>query len=201
MPFQACATGSGWDPRTATLTGFAGSAAHRSWRYDLIRGVVVRRAIIFGLLTCVLLLPPSTGISQPAKPTSAYVNAIRALWVSMKKQLAGPNGQEYFTTSIQGADVPALIGTLLSATPNDRPSTLVLSMSDGITPEVTLHLKDDNNRKDSHVNGPIMRGSQIQFEGIPVAFTQNPFMLTFDVLLGAEPGRTPRLRILTGKDQ
>jgi hypothetical protein len=74
-------------------------------------------------------------------------------------------------------------------------------MSDGITPEVTLHLKDDNNRKDGHVNGPIMRGSQIQFEGIPVAFTQNPFMLTFDVLLGARPGRTPRLRILTGKDQ
>jgi len=119
----------------------------------------------------------------------------------MKKQLIGPNGQEYFTSSLQDADVPALIGTLLSAAPNDRPSTLVLSMSDGITPEVTLHLKDDNNRKDGHINGPIMRGSQIQFEGVPMAFNQNPFMLTFDVLLGARPGRTPRLRILTGKDQ
>jgi len=73
-------------------------------------------------------------------------------------------------------------------------------MSDGITPEVRLHFKD-NNWKDSHINGPIMRGSQIQFEGVPMAFTQNPFMLTFDVLLGAQPGRTPRLRILTGKDQ
>jgi hypothetical protein len=73
-------------------------------------------------------------------------------------------------------------------------------MSDGITPEVTLHLKD-NNLKDSHINGPLMRGSQIQFEGVPAAFTQNPFMLTFDVLLGTQPGRTPRLRILTGKDQ
>jgi hypothetical protein len=61
-------------------------------------------------------------------------------------------------------------------------------------------LKDDNNRKDSHVNGPIMRGSQIQFEGIPVEFTQNPFMLTFHVLLEAQTIH-PRLRVLTAKDQ
>ena len=158
-------------------------------------------AMTFVLLSCLLLVPPSAGISQPAKPTSVNVNAVRALWSAMKKQLAGPNGLEYFTNSVQYAAVPALIGTLLSATPNDRPSTLVLSMSDGITPEVTLHLKDDNNRKDSHVNGPIMRGSQIQFEGIPVEFTQNPFMLTFDVLLGTQTTRISRLRILTPKDQ
>jgi hypothetical protein len=73
------------------------------------------------------------------------------------------------------AALPLLIGTLLSSTPNEQPNTLVLSMSDGITEEVTLHLKD-NKWKDSHVNGPLIRGSQIQFEGVPIAFTQNPFM-------------------------
>jgi hypothetical protein len=85
-----------------------------------------------------------------------------------------------FTDAVQYAAVPLLIGTLLSSTPTDQPSTLLLSMSDGITPEVTLHLTDNNGRE-SHLNGPLMPGSQIQFEGIPVSFTQNPFMLTFDV--------------------
>jgi hypothetical protein len=151
-------------------------------------------AMTFVLLSCLLLVPPSAGTSQPAKPTSVNVNAVRALWSAMKKQLTDANGQEYFTNFVQNAAVPLLIGTLLSATPNDQPSTLVLSMSDGITPEVTLHLKD-NNWKDSHINGPLMRGSQIQFEGVPKAFTQNPFMLTFDVLLGYT-----QFRILT-KDQ
>jgi hypothetical protein len=149
-----------------------------------------QQAMIFVPLTCLLLVPPGTGISQPAKPTSVNVNAMRALWLGMKKQLTGPNGQEYFTNAVQNAAVPLLIGMLLSATPNDQPSTLVLSMSDGITPEVTLHLKD-NDWKDSHINGPLMRGSQIQFEGVPIAFTQNPFMLTFDVRLGPQTTHTP----------
>jgi hypothetical protein len=158
-----------------------------------------QQAMIFVPLTCLLLVPPGTGISQPAKPTSVNVNAIRALWLAIKKQLTGPNGQEYFTNAVQNAAVPLLIGTLLSATPNDQPNTLVLSMSDGITPEVTLHLKD-NNWKDSHINGPLMRGSQIQFEGVPKSFTQNPFMLTFDVLLGPKTTHTP-IPNLTPKDQ
>jgi hypothetical protein len=96
----------------------------------------------------------------------------------MKKQLTDANGQNF----VQNAAVPLLIGTLLSATPNDQPSTLVLSMSDGITPEVTLHLKDN------------------KFEGVPVAFTQNPFMLTFDVPLGAQNTHVP-IPNLTPKDR
>ena len=82
--------------------------------------------------------------------------------------------------SLKNADLPLLIGTLISATPKEQPSILVLSLTDGVTPEVTLHLKDDNG-KDSHLNGPLMPGSQIQFKGIPVSFTQNPFILTFVV--------------------
>jgi hypothetical protein len=48
--------------------------------------------------------------------------------------------------------------------------------------------------------GPLMRGSQIQFEGVPTSFTQNPFMLTFDVLLGAQTTHAP-IPNLTPKDQ
>ena len=80
--------------------------------------------------------------------------------------MTGPDGQEVFKYRIDHAAVPLLIGTLLSATPTDQPSTLVLSMSYGITPEVMLHLKD-NNLKDSHINGPLMRGLKFS-EGVPV---------------------------------
>jgi hypothetical protein len=73
---------------------------------------------------------------------------------------------------------------------------LVVAISDSTTPELTLKLKDSE-WKDTHLNGPLMRGSVIQFEGVPTTFTKKPFMLTFDVnitkrsqtLKGAEQGR------------
>jgi hypothetical protein len=49
-----------------------------------------------------------------------------------------------------------LVGTLISATPADRPSVLVIGISDPTTPEVALRLKGDD-RKDAHLNGPVMR--------------------------------------------
>ena len=141
------------------------------------------------VLASLFLFPVEVATAQAPKYSRVDTNAIHALWISIKRQLTAPNGQEYFTNALENADLPLLIGTLISAAPSDQPSTLVLSMSDGITPEVTLRMKD-NNGKDSHVNGPLMRGSQIQFEGVPVAFTQNPFMLTFDVTTGSKMRRT-----------
>jgi hypothetical protein len=142
------------------------------------------------VLASLFLFPVEVAIAQAPKSARVDINAMHALWVSIKRELTGPNGQEVFTSRLQNADLPLLIGTLLSATPNEQPSTLVLSMSDGITPEVTLHLKDDNG-KDSHINGQLMRGSQIHFEGVPTAFTQNPFMLTFDVTTGLKTIHAP----------
>ena len=122
----------------------------------------------------------SAEVGRPQAPNSRQVNinAVHALWLSIKKQLTAPNGEEYFTNALENADLHLLIGTLISATPEGQPTTIVLAMSDSTTPEVTLRFKD-NNGKDSHINGPLMRGSQIQFESIPVAFTKDPFMQTF----------------------
>jgi hypothetical protein len=145
--------------------------------------IVLASLFLFPVEVATAQAPKSPITDQPVRYSRVDTNAIHALWVTIKKLLTAPNGQEYFTNALQNADLPLLIGTLISAAPNDQPSILVLSMSDGITPEVTLRMKD-NNGKDSHVNGPLMRGSQIQFEGVPMAFTQNPFMLTFDVTTG-----------------
>lgn len=114
-----------------------------------------------------------------AQPGPVNPNAARALWSNIKKQLTAANGDEYFRLALQNADMPVLIGTLLSATPTDRPAQLVLNLSGGSTPEATLIFKDG--RQDGHLNGPLAPGSQIQFRGIPVAFTREPFMLTFEV--------------------
>ena len=141
--------------------------------------------IVSVVLSSLFLVPAEVGIAQRSASRGVDVNAIHALWISIKNQLtgapgAGPNGEDYFRCCLENADLPFLIGTLISATPKEQPSILVLSLTDGITPDVTLRLTD-NNGKENHLNGPLMRGSQIQFKGIPVSFTQNPFMLTFVV--------------------
>lgn len=118
-----------------------------------------------------------------AQPGPVNPNAARALWSNIKKQLTAANGEEYFRANLENSDMPILIGTLLSATPTDRPAQLALNLSGGSTPEVTLILTDESGRlsQPGHLNGPLAPGSQIQFRGVPVAFTREPFMLTFEV--------------------
>jgi hypothetical protein len=54
-----------------------------------------------------------------------------------------------------------------------------MAVTDSASPEVTLHLMDDAG-KETHLNGPVIVGSQIRSEGVPVAFTKTPFMLTLE---------------------
>ena len=82
------------------------------------------------------------------------------------QQRAG--GVQYFT------------GTLLSAEPAEQTRVLVLAISDRSTPEVTLRFKNSK-WNDTHITGPLMRGSVMQFEGVPISFTKEPFILTFGV--------------------
>jgi hypothetical protein len=134
----------------------------------------MRRSVITAIaLVSLFLFSAEVGMSQAPNSGQVNVNAVHALWLTIKKQLTGPNGEEYFTNALENADLPLLIGTLISATPEGQPTTLVLAMSDGTTPEVTLRFEDDKG-KESQINGPLMRGSQIQFEGIPVAFAKRP---------------------------
>jgi hypothetical protein len=121
------------------------------------------------------LLPGPVGLAQTSKPTP-----IRAMWDGIKNHLTGSGGQQYFQDILNEAELPTLEGTLISATPPDNPSVLVVGMSDPSLPEVTLRLRDEHGNE-YHLNGPLMRGSQIRFEGVVKAFTQQPFMLTFDV--------------------
>jgi hypothetical protein len=102
-----------------------------------------------------------------------------ALWLNLKRQMAGPNGIEYFNSKIKRSALPVLEGTLISALIRDGLSKLTMGLTDSETPEVTLIFHTGNKR----VKGHPKRGTPIAFEGIAVEFTKDPFMLTFDVLI------------------
>jgi tetratricopeptide (TPR) repeat protein len=104
-----------------------------------------------------------------------------ALWMSLKKELTGDNGEQFFAANMKDAHVPGgaeniqkFKGTLIEAKPAVRPKELVVGLADAAVPEVTLKL-------DAAVAGKPELGSQLEFEGVPVAFAKDPFMVTFDV--------------------
>ena len=127
----------------------------------------------FGLLCWVVAGSAQDGKASP-------VRRDLELWAALKRSLSQPQGEEFFRDNLKDFALPVLAGTLISATPADRPSALVIGISDPSTPEVTLRLKDENGR-DAHLDHAVVRGSEIRFEGAPVAFTKEPFMLTVEV--------------------
>jgi hypothetical protein len=107
-------------------------------------------------------------------------NPALAMWKTIKDNLVAPNGDMYFE-SIKGALIPGgangvknFTGKLVSAKPEVRPKELVLAISDATTPEVTLKFE-------TALPGKADPGTAIGFEGIPSAFSKEPFMVTFDV--------------------
>jgi hypothetical protein len=102
------------------------------------------------------------------------------LWQALKRELTGPDGLDYFDKYMMGAVLATLVGKLVSATPAERPTSLVLAMYGSDQAEVTLHLKGDRG-VDTHMSGSLTIGSSISFVGIAVSFTPEPFMLTVDV--------------------
>jgi tetratricopeptide (TPR) repeat protein len=132
---------------------------------------------------------PPTGFTIKNKNDIAAENAEKAakadpqaaLWKSIKDQLTADAGQQYFDTSVKGAALPGgangvtkFKGTLISQKPALNPKELVLGITSPDTQEVTLKLENP-------LRGKAEPGTVIQFEGVPSAFTKEPFMLTFDV--------------------
>jgi len=96
-----------------------------------------------------------------------------ALWMGIKKQLTDTNGDQYFESSLKNAAVPKLKGTLLEGKPACRSKELVVALEDGTHAEITLKL-------DMPLKGAPVAGAEIQWEGVPSAFTKDPFNLTMD---------------------
>ena len=109
---------------------------------------------------------------------------VLALWVGIKRELSGPNGPAYFE-NFKGSLVPGGVevgstkvekfkGTVVSSTPERRPKEVVLGLSSPDMSEATL-------RFENPMPGPIAPGTEIEFSGVPVEYTADPFMLVFEV--------------------
>ena len=113
---------------------------------------------------------------------------MRTLWSNLKKQLSSANGEEYFNY-VKNSALPTLKRTLISGTFRGGVSKLILALTDSKTPEVTLILHNGDMKVTAEPN------SQIEFQGMAVEFTKNPFMLTFDVSMeGIRVLKTERSR-------
>lgn len=100
-----------------------------------------------------------------------------ALWLNIKSQLAGPGGPAYFDSQLKNAAVPKLKGMLVEGKPACRSKELLVSVPEPNQPGdaqtvITLKL-------DEPLTGKPETG-EIEWEGVPSAFTPDPFMLTMD---------------------
>jgi tetratricopeptide (TPR) repeat protein len=100
-------------------------------------------------------------------------NPEMALWMSIKKELTGPDAEKYFGEHLKETLLPKLKGKLVSATPEAKPKELVLSILES-TGDVTIRL-------DAALAGKMDPGSELSFEGVPGSYTKEPFMVVFEV--------------------
>jgi len=104
-----------------------------------------------------------------------------ALWQTVKKELTGPDGASYFASSVKGALLPGGVNNvkrfkakLVAAKPPKNPKELILSFEDPAG-DITLIIVDEA------LVGSAPPGTELEFEGVPTAFTASPYMLTFEV--------------------
>lgn len=130
-------------------------------------------------------LPPAgftiksaTQIAQEKEQQFEQSNPQLALWMKIKGQLADTNGEQYFNDQLKNSAVPQLRGTLVEAKPECRPKELLVAvpLPDAAQPlraEITLKL-------DNALTGKPDLNKEFHWEGVPSAFSKDPFMLTMD---------------------
>jgi len=108
-------------------------------------------------------------------------NPMLALWQTVKTELTKPNGAAYFESSVKSALLPGGVNgvkrfraKLVAAKPAKNPKELVLSLEDPAG-DITLTIFEEP------LAGSAPIGTELEFEGVPTAFTASPYMLTFEV--------------------
>jgi hypothetical protein len=117
-------------------------------------------------------------IAQEKEAEFEKTNPQLALWMKIKAALAADNGESYFESELKNSAVPQLTGTLVKADSSCHPSTLLVAvpLPDAQPPfraEITLKLARP-------LAGRPELDAAIRWEGVPTAFTREPFMLTMD---------------------
>lgn len=120
----------------------------------------------------------ATEIAEEKEAEFEKSNPQLALWLKIKAALSDTNGEDYFTSTLKGADVPQLKGTLVEGKPACHSKELLIAFplpdaQQPLKPEVALKL-------DVPLSGKPELNTEIQFKGLPSDFKKDPFMLTMD---------------------
>jgi hypothetical protein len=116
----------------------------------------------------------ASDIAKEKEEEFKKTNPQLALWMGIKGQLADTGGEQYFEGTLKNAAVPKLKGTVVEGKPACRSKELLVALSDSTHAEISLKL-------DAALTGKPEAGTEIQWEGVPSAFTKEPsFMLTMD---------------------
>jgi len=110
--------------------------------------------------------------------TPSHVDPARQLWTSVKQALTGPDGDEYFQSSMKDCLLPRLKGTLVSTVPSEHGITLMLGLADPSIPDVALLVHGANAKSTSEM----MPGAQVEFSAAAHGFTRDPVLVTFDTV-------------------
>src|SRR5260370_25205027 len=101
----------------------------------------------------------------------------QAMWKGLKETLAGPDGANYFNSSMKDTAVPPLKGKVVKLEPPVKPKIILLALDDGTNstpPDATLKFA-------APLPGKVEPGTELTFEGVPESFTANPLMVVFNV--------------------
>src|SRR5262249_32623509 len=112
-----------------------------------------------------------------------------AMWLNVKKSL-NDQGDTYFNDQMKEHQLPKLKGTIVEAKPACRSKELLVAISDTSHPEGTPKLVDAEG-KALALTGKRGTGGEIQWEGVPMAFSKEPFMVTMD----AEKAKIENLKL------
>jgi hypothetical protein len=131
-------------------------------------------------------LPPAdfhiktaTEIAEEKRAEFEKSNPQLALWMKIKGALADTNGEQYFTDQLKDSQVPQLRGVLVEAKPACRPNELTVAVplpdaQQPLTAEIRLVL-------DKPLTGKPEPNAEFHWEGVPSAFTKDPFLVTMTV--------------------
>ena len=101
-----------------------------------------------------------------------------ALWLKIKGVLSAGDGVQYFESQMKDAAVPQLTGVLIEAKPACHAKELLVSVP---LPEAPRPLHAEIRLKlDKPLAGKPEPNAEFQWEGVPSAFTRDPFLLTMD---------------------
>jgi len=101
-----------------------------------------------------------------------------ALWLKIKGVLSADDGAQYFESQMKDAAVPQLAGVLTEAKPACHAKELLVAVPLPDAPRL-LHA-EIRLKLDKPLAGKPEPNAEFQWEGVPSAFTRDPFLLTMD---------------------